>query len=212
MNGAPYRCALVTALILALLAGCATPPSSFYALTPMPGAAGRASGLSGGRLAVGLGPVAFPQFLDRPQIVSRDGTNRLSLDEFHRWGGSLQDDFLRVWGENLAALLETSRILVLPSDVRAPVDFRIQATVLGFEGTPNREAVLKVRWVVQEGQGDGVLAAREDRYACPLRQGGGEEALVAALSECLGAFSRDVADVVHGLPKPVPLAGAVEAL
>ena len=212
MKGSRYARASVTVLALALLAGCATPPSHFYVLTPMPEAAGRAAGMSGGRLALGLGPVTFPQFLDRPQIVARDGANRLALDEFHRWGGSLQDDFLRVWGENLGTLLDTSRILVFPAELRTPLDFRILATVLAFEGTPDREAALKVRWVVQDGQGDRVLAVREDRYASPLRQGGGEEALVAAMSECLGAFSRDVADVVRGLPKPVPLPGAVESL
>ena len=210
MTGAGYARALAAALTLA--AGCATPPSSFYVLTPIPGAAGSASGISGGNLAVGLGPVAFPQFLDRPQIVAREGTNRLALDELHRWGGSLQDEFLRVWSENLAILLETSRVLAYPSEVRAPVDFRILATVLGFEGTSDGEAILKIRWLVQDGQGDRVLAVREDRYTSPLRQGGGEEALVAAMSACLAAFSRDVADVVRALPKPVPVAGVVEPL
>jgi uncharacterized lipoprotein YmbA len=210
MDGARYARAPVAALVLALLAGCATPPSNFYVLSPLPETARHSAG--GGRLALGLGPVVFPQFLDRAQIVARDGTNRLSLDEFHRWGGSLQDDFLRVWGENLVTLLDTPRILAFPSEVRTPLDFRILATVLGFEGTLGGAAVLKVRWVVLDGQGDRVLAVREDRYASPLPQGGGQEALVAAMSACLGVFSRDVADVVRGLPKPVPLAGAVETL
>jgi uncharacterized lipoprotein YmbA len=212
MKGSRYARASVTVLALALLAGCATPPSHFYVLTPMPEAAGRAAGMSGGRLALGLGPVTFPQFLDRPQIVARDGANRLALDEFHRWGGSLQDDFLRVWGENLGTLLDTSRILVFPAELRTPLDFRILATVLSFEGVSGREAVLKVRWVVQDGQGERVLAVREDRYTSQLSQGSGEEALVAAMSACLGAFSRDVADVVRELPKPAPLAGLVETL
>jgi uncharacterized lipoprotein YmbA len=212
MKGSRYARASVTVLALALLAGCATPPSHFYVLTPMPEAAGRAAGMSGGRLALGVGPVTFPQFLDRPQIVARDGANRLALDEFHRWGGSLQDDFLRVWGENLGTLLDTSRILVFPAELRTPLDFRILATVLSFEGVSGREAVLKVRWVVQDGQGERVLAVREDRYTSQLSPGGGEEALVAAMSACLGAFSRDVADVVRELPKPAPLAGLVETL
>lgn len=211
-KGVGYGRPLVTALILAVVVGCATPPSSFYVLTPIPQAAGRTSGLTEGSLAVGLGPVTFPQFLDRAQIVARDGTNRLSLDEFHRWGGSLQDDFLRVWGENLAVLLETSRIVIFPPEVRTPLDFRILATVLSFEGISGREAVLKVRWAVLDGQREQVLAVREDRYTSVLRQGSGEEDLVAGMSQCLGAFSRDVADVVRGLPKPVPLAGNVEAL
>jgi uncharacterized lipoprotein YmbA len=208
MNGSRYAPAPVAALVLALtgalLAGCASPPSSFYVLTPMAEAVGRTEGLRGGRLALGLGPVVFPQFLDRSQIVARDGTNRLSLDEFHRWGGSLQDDFVRVWGENLAALLETSRVVVFPTEVRTPLDFRILATVLGFEGIAGGDAILKVRWTVVDGQRGQILAVREDRYASPLRQEGGQEALVAAMSACLGAFSRDVADVVRELPKPVP--------
>jgi uncharacterized lipoprotein YmbA len=209
MKGARFAPARIAALVLALtgvlLAACATPPSNFYVLTPMAEAAGRTDGLHGGTLALGLGPVVFPQFLDRPQIVARDGTNRLSVDEFHRWGGSLQDDFVRVWGENLAALLDTSRIVVFPTEVRTPLDFRVLATVLGFEGVPGGEAVLKVRWTVIDGQRGQILTVREDRYASPLRQEGGEEAVVAAMSACLGAFSRDVADVVRRLPKPAPL-------
>ncbi len=212
MPGARSVLALLAALALVVLTGCATPPSSFYVLTPIPEAAGRTSGLSGGRLALGLGPVTFPQFLDRPQIVARDGSNRLSLDEFHRWGGTLQDDFLRVWGENLATLLDTSRILTFPSEVRAQLDFRVLASVLAFEGTPGGEAVLRVRWLVLDGQGDRTLVVREDRYVSALTQGGGEEALVAAMSACLGAFSRDVADVVGALPKPTATPGSVETL
>jgi len=202
--------ALIATLSFLLVLGCATPPSSFYRLMPTAGSG--AQGVGPSSITVGLGPVTFPQFLDRPQIVAGEGRNRLALDELHRWGGSLQDDFLRVWSENLASLLGTSRVLVLPSEVRVPLDFRIVATVLGFEGTVGGEAVLKVRWVVLDGQREQVLALREDRYASPVQAGGGPEALVAAMSECLGVFSRDVADVVRGLPKPVPLAGAGEAL
>jgi uncharacterized lipoprotein YmbA len=212
MRGVRSVLASIMALVSLGITGCATPPSSFYVLTPVPSAAARTNGLSGGSLAVGLGPVIFPQFLDRPNIVSRDGSNRLSLDEFHRWGGSLQDDFLRVWGENMATLLDTSRILIFPSEVRAPVDFRVLAWVLSFEGVSGREAILNVRWAVLDGMGDRVLAMREDRYTCPLGQGAGHEAVVAAMSDCLGDFSKDVADTVRGIPKPVPLAAVVEPL
>jgi len=207
--------ALVPVLASILSVGCATsPPSSFYLLTPIPEAVGHTAAPGGAGLTIGIGPVSFPQFLDRPQIVARDGANRLSVDELHRWGGSLQDDFLRVWGENLAVLLETSRVLTYPFEVRTPLDYRILASVLGFEGAVGREAVLKVRWVVQDGQGERVLAVREDRYRRPIAGGGvgaDQGPLVAAMSECLGAFSRDVADLVRGLPRPAPLPAAVQS-
>jgi uncharacterized lipoprotein YmbA len=185
------------------LGGCATsPPSSFYTLSPLPAADGRGS-LSGGGISVGLGPVTFPVFLDRPQIVSRDAGNRLAMDEFHRWGGTLQDDFLRVWSENLTYLLDTSRVIVFPSEVRYPLDFRVTADVLTFERTPNDEAVLKVRWAVLDPYLEKALAVRENAYRQPLAQPADEGALVAAMSATLAAFSQDVADALRGMPKPV---------
>ncbi|WP_242475374.1 PqiC family protein [Thiohalocapsa halophila] len=197
-----------------LLAGCATtPPSSFYTLTPLPQAAGRAGDLGAGSIAVGLGPVTFPQFLDRPQIVTRDGANRLVVDEFHRWGGTVQDDFLRVWGENLAYLLGGSRVALFPSESRMPLDYRVLAQVLAFEGAADGNAVLRVRWSVTDDRQRRTFAARENVYRCPYRVGGGDDratadiryaAVVAALSECLGDFSRDVAEVLGGLPEPQP--------
>ncbi|MBK5931307.1 PqiC family protein [Halochromatium salexigens] len=211
-------------LMLALLSACATSPSSrFYTLTPLPEAQGQPGDISGGTLAVGIGPVVFPQFLDRPQLVVRDGSNRLELEEFNRWGGTLQDDFLRVWGENLGHLLDTSRILIYPSESRMPLDFRITAEVVSFEGRQGGDATLKVRWAVMDPRLEQSLASREDLYRCPiapLPRGAGQEqsepaadrmlaadqseAMVAAMSRCLGRFSEDVAEVLSQLPTPEP--------
>lgn len=223
IRSTPAPAAAALALTL-LLAGCASsPPSSFYTLSPLPATDGPGADIRGGSLAIGIGPVTFPQFLDRPQIVSRDSANRLALDEFHRWGGTIQDDFLRVWGENLGYLLGTSRVLAAPSEMRVPLDFRIAAEVLAFEGTPNDEAVLRVRWAVLDPYLERTLASREGAYRYPVRvsapptaKGAARivgsqsapsrdyQAVVAALSACLGAFSRDVAEVVRTLPRPVP--------
>jgi uncharacterized lipoprotein YmbA len=202
------------AVLSLLLVGCAgTPPSSFYTLTPIPEAGERAGNIAGGGLSIGLGPVSFPQFLDRPQLVTRDGANRLGVDEFHRWGGTVQDDFLRVWGENLSYLLGTSRIVLFPRETRTPLDFRVLAEVITFEGTPNRNALLKVRWSVTDERRTSTLAAREDVYRCPIAGTGATDketdatvrnaAIVAAMSRCLGEYSADVAAVLGALPVPV---------
>ncbi len=198
--------AVASTLLIALLAaGCATtPPSTFYTLTPIPEAAEGKATLSDRGLAVGLGPVEFPEFLERPQIVSRAGSNRLEVDELHRWGGSLQDDFLRVLGENLSRLLGTSRIQVYPADARFPLDFRVIADVLSFEGTATGEAVLRVRWSVLDPYTEQALVVRKTAYR---RQASTAEpeAMIAALSATVGAFSRDLADELRRLPKTHPL-------
>jgi len=182
-------------LATSLLAACAsTPPANFYSLRAVEGA----QPLAGARpdLTIGIGPVRFPRFLDHAQIVTRASDHRLALDEFERWGGTLDDDFSRVWSENLSDLLGTSRVLVLPSDWRAPLDLRIGAEVLAFEGTPDGRARLKVRWMLQDPNQEGPPLMRVTHYSGALAPPGDTEALIAALSALLAEFSRDVAEAV----------------
>jgi hypothetical protein len=194
------------------LAGCAsTPPANFFLLTPMEEAEGRAAALSDKGVRVGIGPVTFPDFLDRPQIVSRAGSNRLELDELNRWGGALQDGFLRTLSENLAHLLGTANILVYPTEVRFPVELRVIGNVLRFEGSADGEAVLKVRWAVFDAYSERPLAMRESVYRNRVA-GKGTEALVAAMSESLGDFSRDLAGTLKQLPRPRPLPPALNPI
>ena len=68
-------CGLVM-LVGAAAAGCATsPPSRFYLLTPI-AQEGSASGASttDQRIAIGVGPVDLPDYLNRPQIVTRESS------------------------------------------------------------------------------------------------------------------------------------------
>lgn len=211
MNAGLTSISAALALAAFLLGGCATAPSSFYTLTSTLSTNDRAAPLADKGLGVGVGPVRFPEFLDRPQIVSRAGPNRLALDEFHRWGGSLQDDFLRVLGENLGQLLGTSRILVEPAEARFPLDFRVIADVLSFEGSAGREVAFKVRWAVLDPYLEQALVVRENSYRSRA-SGDDPEAMIAALSETVAAFSRDVADQLRGLPKTQPLAAYIEPL
>ncbi|MCB1821939.1 MAG: membrane integrity-associated transporter subunit PqiC, partial [Candidatus Competibacteraceae bacterium] len=80
---------------LFMLAGCgSTPPTAFYTLSPLSASLPTAqTSASRSDVTIGVGPVTVPEFLDRPQIVTRTTANRLDVDEFHRWGGSLQEDF-----------------------------------------------------------------------------------------------------------------------
>lgn len=189
-----------TALLLALLgAGCAsTPPSTFYTLTPLPAATELPGGITGGRLAIGIGPIDFPDYLDRPQLVSRASAHRLSVDELHRWGGSLPEDFLRVLSENLAQLLGTSRIVLLPGEARFALDYQLIAEVLAFEADEGAEAVLRVRWAVLDPEPGDALLVRETSHRQPLA-GSEPEDRVRGLSEVLGGFSREVAADLQSL-------------
>lgn len=119
-----------------------TAESSFYTLSSrLRVSETPAAALVDESLAIGIGPVRFPAFLDRPEIVSRTADSELRVDESYRWGGSLKDDFLRVLSENLSQLLGTSRILVEPTEARFPLDFQVIADVLKFENQVGSKTV-----------------------------------------------------------------------
>src|SRR5262249_57405281 len=69
-------------LILAGTSGCSgTPPTRFYLLTPLSTTERPKDPAPGPGPVVGLRPVRLPEQFDRPQIVARDGPNRLQLAE-----------------------------------------------------------------------------------------------------------------------------------
>src|SRR6476660_6643335 len=63
---------------------------------------------------LGLGPVAIPGYLDRPQIVTRVGPNELRLDEVARWGEPLRDGIARALQQDLLAASGARRVALYP--------------------------------------------------------------------------------------------------
>ena len=185
---------------LALLTACASSPeSSFSILSPLPEAKARQETLVEGRLSLGIGPVTVPDYLDRPQRVSGVGAQRIEVDEYQRWGGSLRADIANTLGENLAHLLGTSRVVMMPAEVKLPVQYRLVVDVLRFEAESDGQALLKARWALIDPSAEVALAMRESSFRQPFAKAD-PDAQVAALSVALGDLSREVAEAIRRLP------------
>jgi uncharacterized protein len=175
---------------MALLTGCASPPSRFYTLSSTQGTAG--SPLSS--VSVAVGPVAIPEAVNRPEIMVQVGPNQLAADEFNRWAAPLQAEIQRVLIENLTQLLGTSRVFRYPQGVVTSPDFRVRLEVLRFESIPGNAALLDVIWTIQEKNEKDARSGRTT-WREPLTDTS-YDALVAAHSRALGALSRDLADAI----------------
>src|SRR5580704_4660938 len=53
------------------------------------------------QLAIGIGPIDFPDYLRRSQVVTRSSPNQIELSTVDRWGEPLDKNFQRVLSENL---------------------------------------------------------------------------------------------------------------
>ena len=92
------------ALVASLLGlgACASTPSRFYILNTLTASETIPATAAARGPVIGVGPITFPKYLDRPQIVTRASRHQLTLGEFDRWAEPLQDNVSRVLAENLA--------------------------------------------------------------------------------------------------------------
>ena len=186
---------LSSLLVFALLAGCvgSTPPSEFYILNSLYGAEadlGFSPDPKG--LEVGFGPLELPDYLDRPQIVTREKLNELNIDEFHRWGGELKSTMERIMAQNLSYLLNSERIWLYPWSANAQVRYQVRFDVLRMDGALGEQALVRARWEILQEEGGRTLGSRLSTRIEPV-DGPGYRALVAAQSRALADIAREIA-------------------
>ncbi len=179
-----------------VLTACATTPAAkFYALNAKAtGPAGAASDL-----ALAVGPVDLPRYLDRPQIVTRSGDSRLVLEEFHRWGGSLDEEITRVLTERIGSRLQTRRVYSYPSRLAADLDYRVALELRTFDGVLGGEVRLTVAWSLIADRNGEVVTTRQSDYRVAAADAG-YEAYVAAMGELLAELGDDIAEALASLP------------
>ena len=183
--------------VLLFLNGCAnTPQPSYYLLAPTapePALASRADAL-----ALGIGPIDFPQYLDRPQIVTENSANQIELAQYHRWGESLQENFTDVLATNLSIALSTDRISIYPWNPSTSVDYKIAVDVTRFISVADTHADLVARWRIYGKDRKKPLLIRQSRISIPL-QNPGYAALAAAKSTAVGQLSADISTQIQAL-------------
>ena len=180
--------------VIAFAAGCASPSSRFFTLSPVPGSAAPSSDLS-----VAVGPISIPASVDRPQIVVAVSPNQVRLDEFNRWASPLQNNIGRVVAENLVAMLGTPRVTLSPQMLTPGVDYRVGIEVQTFESAPGQMATLDAVWTVARTK-DGRSRTGRTTVREPAAQPG-YDALAAAHSRAVARLSRDIADAVGALDR-----------
>ena len=180
------------------LSGCAilreAPATRFYVLTPLTDSDAASQPLDDAqrRLSVGLAPVAIPQYLDRPQMVSRAGANELILADFDQWAEPLPDSVTQVLAENLTRLLAPHGIEVLPETRASRSAYQLGVAMLRFERDADGACVLQARWTLTQEDEPTARVQNAFDVRMPV-EAPGYEAIAAAMSRALGALSRDIA-------------------
>jgi uncharacterized lipoprotein YmbA len=175
--------------------------SKLFILSPVSDSAGAAakpaSTSPDSQLTIGVGPIGFPDYLRRLEVVTRVAPNRIDLSDERRWAEPLDRNFNRVLSENLATLLDTQRIEKYPWSLSTKVDYQIEVEVQRFETTSDGQSQLIASWIIRDGQSNKILYASKTIAGAPA--GTDEVSASSALSNDLATLSKEIASRVNEL-------------
>jgi uncharacterized lipoprotein YmbA len=188
-----------TVLLLALvslLSACAgkSAPSKFFMLNSLQQSP--LSAAEGG--TIGVFPVRVPDYLDRPQIVTRVSENEISFDEFRRWAEPLKDSFTNALVQNLSTLLNTAKVIKTTQSPGIPMALKVGVEVVQFDGTLGGDVALVVKWGLFGEEGKKLLAGKRSTFK-EATGAATYEAYVAAESKAVAALSREIAEAIKSL-------------
>jgi len=186
----------ISSFLVLSLVGCAGSPSArFYLLSPTVTAKNEAvPPQQGNCITLRIARVTLPEYLNRPQIVTRTSENNLALSDYNLWAEPLTDTFARVLAENISRQICTQKIMLSPGKTPGGWESRIEVEVFGMDGTLGKEAVLEAWWSVSRGAETAL--SKRSRHSEPVNEKT-YDALVRAQSRNIGALSREIAEAIR---------------
>lgn len=177
-----------------LLLSCSTfkpvkDPASRHLLDPaVPYRTGTSS-----RPAWGIARPALPAYLDRQQLVARDGSGAVRIQDNNLWSEPLGPAIARVIAANLSRLTGSTAILPVEDFVTLEYTSLVELRIAQFDPSPSGELVLESTWKVQPVKG-GDTNFRSFRTEVPIELTVPPvSGRIAAMNEALARLSRDIA-------------------
>jgi uncharacterized lipoprotein YmbA len=151
-------------------------------------------------LAIGIGPVIIPGYLNRVQIVTRTGADQVEILTFHRWAESLEDGIARTLAEEIGARVPSERIIYPWQGVVARIiQYQVVVAVLRFDGRPGGDVTLDTRWRILDRDGKELTFHRST--VTEAAAGPGYVPMVAAMARALGTLGQEIAAEIRAMPR-----------
>lgn len=181
------------------LGGATQQTTKFYVLNSLYSAIGNIETKTAlDKAVIGVGPVKLPEYVNRPEIITRTSNNELEVAPFARWAEPLESNLLRVLAENLTVLFSTDRVIVYPWKGTVSIDYQVALEVTRFDGELGGQVSLRARWTVLGDNGETLLLRRLSSLSTH-GEANSYEALVATQSQLLADLSRQIGEAIQTL-------------
>lgn len=187
---------LAAALLLAACSASPPQPLHYYQLSahsPVDASASLAR-------SVGIGPLKWPEYLNRRALLVRQDAHTLDSADNDRWAEALEANFERVLRENLARNANPQRLQAHPWPLTDAPAIQVPIEVLQFDSDRRGSTVLRARWRIVGRDKSEWLAERNSEIRIQA-QDGSAAARVAAHSEALAQLGEEIARQLLALGK-----------
>jgi len=200
MNLRRYLFVVLLPAALLFAGGCASSPKpDFYVLSAEEGwraVASRDQATSA--YTVRFAPVNLPDYLDRPNIVVREGSQQIRREPLRRWGIPLEKTVVETVGAAIARAKPEAYVDVVMQRMPPDNGYLVHIDLVRLDGHLGGEVELIAQWRVTRGsQKDGAsVAQRLDRYE-ERASGKTHAAYVEAIRLLLARMGEDIASVME---------------
>ena len=145
---------------------------------------------------VGIDRIELPEYLTRPELVTRTEANQLKISDYERWGEPLKDGFSRTLRTDLERQLGLGHAVAAPFDPTHRPAVTVDVEVRRFEKVTPEGAVLEATWTLRDSTSGPALETKAVRLVEPLPRSD-TRATVAALSQALSKLASLIAQAVR---------------
>lgn len=178
--------------IIALISGCSSPTPNFFQPVSI---------VTGDRVypelkgIILLNNVLIPAEASRPQITTLGEEDyEVKIDEFNRWGASLEKLVMRVLNNNLGFYFPNA-VIENQSSLRKNYKYAIAVEITEISGRLDDIATLKASYFIKNKNNNIIKSAR---FANSIKIDGDYDEYVPAISRLLGELAEKIA---QDLPK-----------
>jgi len=190
------RFKILSALTL-LVAACASAPIHYYTLVPASGDASTAA-QSAPTLPFELARVGVPAQVDQPQLVVREGAQRVALLDGERWIAPLGDEVRAALAADLARELPGQDVTGLAGGGKAMLHIKVD--LRRFDSFPGGYALIEAAWTLRStAHGDAHAPVLACTTSVSESVSPGMDALVDGHQRALAKLAAAIAGAAHSM-------------
>ena len=149
---------------------------------------------------IGIGPVKIPEYLDRPQMVTKNKEKMLQFAQFDRWGESLDLGLARLIREDLTVMLPGAKLTLYPWNPSIAVKYQVIVEVVQLDSELDKDMFFVVQWTVIDVQNSKTVIIKRSEFRQPIIPQN-YSGLAKTLSTACASLSSQIAQALGTLKK-----------